>query len=565
MGNGILLCAACISGLCAILLLLPKDKKRIRMIATILWCISSILVVFANVLMVVYQVFSRFEFQYVYNHTSQNTALIYKISALWSGQEGSFLLWALVLSIMGVFVLRIKGKGSNRAFGVYAAISFCIFLMCFISQPFEKMTAIPQEGLGLNKALQDPWMVAHPPLVFISYSAMAVLFSLSALLYKDECSGVSKQIRTWLRISWFFLGIGIVTGSVWAYRALGWGGYWSWDPIENAALVPWLILCAFLHENEYCKRSVCLAPFSIACFGVFLARSGILKDRSTHAYTSGNSIVTIIILGFILGTLLFLVISKHRNNKKERIKNKFTVRDKRLITYILYAYAAFIFIGTVIPLLLNTETPILYYIVISIVFALGYSVLLLIWDFEQVKKRYMMMIVASTVLVIGIMAVSQSMKIWWYFLLWVCLLPLSLWAISGFRQKSGKYYLSHLGGVLLIVGAITSTTLSKDLYAKASLDCNNVLVAGIQIPLKELIENDTLIQSLPQTDIIIHCREIRPLSDGGLFIPYTTKPFILLFWIGCFAITVLPFVYILIKRLLYLFRSDGKHLNKEKD
>ena len=117
-------------------------------------------------------------YQYVYSHTNLNTELVYKISALWSGQEGSFLLWALILCIMGFFVLRFKGQDQNKVFGIYASITFCIIFMCFISQPFAKLSFMPADGLGLNEALQDPWMVIHPPLVFISYSAMAILFSL---------------------------------------------------------------------------------------------------------------------------------------------------------------------------------------------------------------------------------------------------------------------------------------------------------------------------------------------------------------------------------------------------
>ena len=127
--------------------------------------------------------------------------------------------------------------------------------MCFISQPFAKMLVIPLDGLGLNGALKDPWMVVHPPLVFVSYSAMAILFAFSATLSHIKSSDeVKSKILYWLRVSWFFLGLGILTGSIWAYKALGWGGYWAWDPIENAALVPWLILCGYLHENDIQKK-----------------------------------------------------------------------------------------------------------------------------------------------------------------------------------------------------------------------------------------------------------------------------------------------------------------------
>src|SRR5665647_3873731 len=168
MENILLLLAACICGCCMILSFVPIHSKQVKKIKLILWCLSFTLVASAIALLVTYQILSRFEYQYVYNHTSRDTALIYKITALWSGQEGSFLLWELILYIMGFFVLRFKGKGANQAFGIYAAISFCISLMCFIAQPFAKMAIMTNDGLGLNEALKDPWMVIHLSLIHIS-------------------------------------------------------------------------------------------------------------------------------------------------------------------------------------------------------------------------------------------------------------------------------------------------------------------------------------------------------------------------------------------------------------
>lgn len=311
----ILLTAVCLCGCCVILFFLSVKYTLFRIYAFILWSLSAVMIFSAAAIMIAYQVLSKFEYQYVYSHTGLDTAVIYKVSSLWSGQEGSFLTWALIMSVMSFFLLRIKGKDKYRAFGIYSIICFCIYMICFISRPFAKMSFIPADGMGLNEALKDPWMVVHPPLIFISYSAMAILFSLSANLSKKAVDDIVDRIRFWLRISWFFLGIGILSGSIWAYRTLGWGGYWSWDPIENAAFIPWLVICGYFHRNEYNKQSVCVVPFSIAAFGVFLARSGILKNRSMHAYTDGNLLITVIILCFIIGIALFLVLSERK--KKE--------------------------------------------------------------------------------------------------------------------------------------------------------------------------------------------------------------------------------------------------------
>jgi len=548
MGNVLLLLAACLCGVCVVLSFLQAHSNLIKKITLVLWSLSTALSLSATALMVAFQILSRFEYRYVYSHTSKDISLIYKISSLWSGQEGSFLLWALILGIMGFFVLRMKGKGANRAFGIYTTISFCIFMMCLIVQPFAKAALVPSDGLGLSAALKDPWMVVHPPLVFISYSAMAVLFSLSATLSQNANNEVAGRILIWLRISWVFLGIGILSGSIWAYRALGWGEYWAWDPIENAALVPWLILCGYLHCKELSNRLVCMVPFPIACFGVFLARSGVLKDQSAHAYANGNVIITGIILCFILGTALFFAFSVIR---KKTIQNnrRLSIHDKRLVNYSINGYAALIFIGTVAPIIINIKTPITYYTAISIAFSLTYSVLLLIQDLESLKRRNILMIAVSTVLVIGIVALSGSDRLWWLLSLWICLMPPCLWVVSGFHTKSPKYYLSHLGVVLLIVGAIGSSALCKEAFVLSRPDSNHVVIADTEIPIAKLAEKDVLIISLPMKDLVIECSKITLLPQGGILIPYETKPLILLFWIGGFAILAEPCIFIISGRL----------------
>jgi len=553
MENMLILLAAVFCGCCSVLSFAPVHIKKIKKTILILWCLSATLVASTTVLMITLQVLSKFEYQYVYSHTSRNTALIYKISALWSGQEGSFLLWALILSIIGFFVLLKKGQRASQTFGIYTAISFCIFLMCFITQPFAKMAVVPSDGLGLNDALKDPWMVIHPPLVFISYSAMAVLFSLSVTLSKNFNRAINDRVLTWLRISWVFLGIGILSGSIWAYRALGWGGYWAWDPIENMALVPWLVLCGYLHHKEYNNRSVCIVPFSIACLGVFLARSGVLKSQSAHAYADGNVIISGIIFCIFFTAFLYLTIAKIRNMATNKAKKCFFKNNPRLIIYCVNGYAALIFIGTVAPLILHIETPIAYFTAISIAFVLAYSMLLIAWDLEWLKRRNLLMIIVSTILVIGIMALSGTVKFCWLLLLWICLMPLSLWLVSGFKTKNWKYYLSHIGMVLLIIGAIGSSALGREGFITVNPNSSSIVVVGKEIPIAKLAEKDMLIISLPSMDIVLQYSKIISLSQGGSFIPYETKPLIILFWVGGFAIFFQPcFIFIVPKLKRYL-------------
>jgi len=560
MENILMLLASFLCGCCALLYFTPIPPKKLNKVLHILWYLTVALVTFTTVLMITLQVFSRFEYQYVYHHTSRNTALIYKISSLWSGQEGSFLLWAFLLCIMGLFVLKIKGQKSTRVFGIYSSISFCIFLMCIISKPFLKMEITPSDGLGLTQALKDPWMIVHPPLVFIAYSAMAILFSLSITVTKDSNKIINSHILTWLRISWVFLGLGILSGSIWAYRALGWGGYWAWDPIENTALVPWLVLTGYLHNKDYNHRSVCIVPFSIACFGVFLARSGILKDQSAHAYTDGNIIISGIILCLFMGAFLYLISTRIRKVNVTTKKKGFSLHDKRLIIYSINGYAALIFIGTVSPIILKINTPIIYYSAISIAFASIYSILLLVWDLEWLKRRNILMLVVSTIFVMGMIVLSGSIKFWWLLLLWICLMPPSLWLVSGFRTKSLNYYFSHLGMVLLILGTIGSSSLGKEASVITDADSNHIVIYGKEISLTELGAKDMLILTFPTMDIVVQTSKIITLSEGRYFIPYVTKPLIILFWIGGFVILASPGM-----RALFLRVKIFKHTNHDID
>ena len=187
-------------------------------------------------LIVYYLSVCDFTYNYVAAHTELSLKTIYRISALWAGQEGSIMLWAAVTMIIRLFGLKDK-----KADMVYSIICICLLALAVASNPFAAGGGQLADGRGLNEALQDPWMVVHPPLVFISYSTMGMLFA----------KGFTKVERSWLFASLFFLSLGIMTGSIWAYRELGWGGYWAWDPIENAALIPWLIMCALVHKRRY--------------------------------------------------------------------------------------------------------------------------------------------------------------------------------------------------------------------------------------------------------------------------------------------------------------------------
>jgi cytochrome c-type biogenesis protein CcmF len=545
MENALLLMAVCFVGTSAVLSFLFKQQKVLSIVLKILWSLAAVCIFVDIGLMVAYIVEGKFNFNYVYNHTDKGLAILYKVSALWSGQEGSFLLWAATLAFMGFFILWGKWNGSHHMFGIFSFISLCIFVMCFISQPFAQSGAAPGDGAGMAEVLQDPWMVAHPPLVFIAYSIMAVLAAHSVALSREPEPLMVNRILNWVRISWVFLGLGIFTGSVWAYRALGWGGYWAWDPIENAALVPWLMMCGYLHVKGKINRTRCVLPFVVACFGTFLTRSGILNEKSTHAYTQGNTLVSVIILGLLLSIVCWLIITrlfKKKETKKNTLKDLAgNIRDKKLmLSYIIYGYALFIFLGTIAPLIINIDTPMEFYLVISIIFVLAYTVLLLTWDLGILVRKNLWMMAISTVFVIVVALATHTANYGWLVLLWMCLMPLSLWIVSGFGTQNWKFYLLHIGMVLMIAGTITSSGLSKEMVVISQSNSARVNIDGSEIDIDGIQKKDVIIVQTLAEDIIVKCTDIQVMSDGSLAIPIVKKPMIILFWLGGFTMILSP-------------------------
>ncbi len=539
MENVLLAAAAAACGLASVLSFIPKCKK---IIPIMLWCFSSCLILACAALMAVYLAGERWDYVYVYSHTSAGLPLLYRISALWSGQEGSFLLWSAVSAVTGFFLLR-----RGRAFGVYAAVSFFIFVMCCVSQPFAVQAAQPN-GLGMAEALRDPWMAVHPPLVFMAYSSMAALASLPAAAPQ---SGTAQRIKKWSRISWALLGLGILTGSVWAYRALGWGGYWAWDPIENAALVPWLVLCGYLHSRDKQTPAMCVIPFTLACLGTFMTRSGILKDSSAHAYTEGNALISVSILVLVTAALCWAAIYKIRRNAIKRAKQRFlnSLKDAGLLfVRVIYAYAFLIAAGTAAPLVTHATTPEGYYTIISVIFVILCSVLLLLKDKEFLVRRGPAMLLVSTALAIAAAAAAGCTDILLIILLWICLMPPCLWLVSGFKNSAG-YYILHIGMALLVIGAVVSSGFGTEAYAAAPQSAGFITIEGASLPTAGLSNNGVIILSSVFKDVIVNAPDAFMMPDGGIAVPYVTKPLILLFWAGGLMTILSPGVLILLKKL----------------
>jgi cytochrome c-type biogenesis protein CcmF len=239
-----------------------------------------------------------FSLEYVAGHISATMPSVYVFTAFWSGQAGSMLFWALILSMYGTLAIA-TSRGRNRelipwATGTLSAILlFFIATTCFKANPFTRLDFIPADGRGMNPQLQNPGMALHPPNLYLGYVATAIpfAFAIAALFSRRLDAEWLGVVRRWTLLSWFFLTIGIVLGMWWAYVELGWGGYWAWDPVENSSFLPWLTNTAFLHsimiqEKRGMLRKwnvvLVVVSFLLAIFGTFITRSGVIE--SVHSF-----------------------------------------------------------------------------------------------------------------------------------------------------------------------------------------------------------------------------------------------------------------------------------------
>ena len=253
-----------------------------------------------------------FNIEYVAAYTSRNLPSYYIVSAFWAGQKGSLLFWAIVLSLFSALAQWLTSSRYRPLMPYVAGVTslttaFFISVMLFAANPFERLPYTPADGRGLNPQLQNVGMVIHPPMLYLGYISVCIpfAFAVAAMLARRLDTGWIHAIRKWTLLSWFFLSVGITLGMWWAYNELGWGGYWAWDPVENASLLPWLTMTAFLHsvmiqeKRGMLKRwnmGLIIGSFLLSIFGTFLTRSGVIS--SVHSFTQSD--VGYFFLGFLL-------------------------------------------------------------------------------------------------------------------------------------------------------------------------------------------------------------------------------------------------------------------------
>ncbi len=311
---------------------------------------------------------SDFSVRLVYENSHTAKPLIYKISGVWGNHEGSMLLWVLILALFGaaaaVFDANLPPSLRARVLGVQASVgaAFLGFIL-FTSNPFLRLDNPPFDGRDLNPLLQDPGLAFHPPFLYLGYVglSMAFSFAVAALIEGRVDAAWARWVRPWTLAAWVFLTIGIALGSWWAYYELGWGGFWFWDPVENASFMPWLVAAALLHsaivveKREVLKSwTILLAimAFGFSLIGTFIVRSGIITSVHSFANDPERGVFILAILAFFVGGALLLFTFRAGSMQAKGVFAPVSREGALVLNNILLAVAAFVvFIGTVWPLI----------------------------------------------------------------------------------------------------------------------------------------------------------------------------------------------------------------------
>ena len=310
---------------------------------------------------------SDFSVMDVANNSHTLKPLVYKISGVWANHEGSMLLWVLVLAVYSGLVAILQRGGerlTSAALGVQGllASAFILFIL-FTSNPFLRLDPAPFEGAGLNPLLQDPGLAMHPPMLYAGYVGLSAAFSYAAAALMVGEEGWARAARPFMLIAWIALTCGIALGSWWAYYELGWGGFWAWDPVENASLMPWLIATALLHSALATEKSgafrtwtllLAIAGFSLSLIGTFLVRSGVLS--SVHAFASDptRGFFIMVLIALAIGGALALFAVRAPTLQGGAAFSSISRETTLLLNNVfLVAACACVFVGTLYPLVLD--------------------------------------------------------------------------------------------------------------------------------------------------------------------------------------------------------------------
>src|SRR5439155_8573571 len=316
---------------------------------------------------------SDFSVLNVFENSHSAKPLVYKISGVWGNHEGSMLLWVLILSVFGALVALFGGNLPSRlratvlAVQSWIAVAFDLFILA-TSNPFLRIPDAPLEGRDLNPILQDPGLAIHPPLLYLGYVGLSISFSfaIAALIDGRIDAAWARWVRPWTLLAWMFLTLGIAMGSYWAYYTLGWGGWWFWDPVENASLMPWLAGTALLHSALVMEKRnalkvwtllLAIITFSLSLLGTFLVRSGVLTSVHAFATDPTRGVFILLILCVFIGDSLSLYAWRASALKQGGLFAPISREGALVLNNLFLTTAcATVFIGTLYPLALEVLT-----------------------------------------------------------------------------------------------------------------------------------------------------------------------------------------------------------------
>jgi len=333
--------------------------------------IQSTLIIICFFTLIAAFIISDFSLVTVYQNSHSLKPLFYKIAGTWGNHEGSLLLWAIILTIFS-FLFLIYNKDHPKKFRLLTLIvqntlilGFLFFIL-FNSNPFSSLSPVPSEGLGLNPILQDPALAIHPPLLYVGFVGSSIYFSaaIASLISNYTEKSFSYSIKNWILISWCFQTLGILVGSIWAYYELGWGGFWFWDPVENASLLPWFAMTALFHSLiVFEKRNIfyfwviilCLITFILSVTGTFLVRSGILNSVHTFASDPSRGVYILLFLSLMIFSSIFLLFKKYKNEDyklNQNSKETFILINNWFMMF----YLITVLLGTIYPIFTDALT-----------------------------------------------------------------------------------------------------------------------------------------------------------------------------------------------------------------
>jgi len=483
-----------------------KKNKKYTLKFNFISVYGLLIAVFLSFLLLTYShIISDFSLLNVFQNSHTTKPILYKISGVWGNHEGSMLLWILVLTLFNYLISKfyndLNFKFITKTLETQALIIFGFLLFTiFTSNPFEKIIPTQEDGLGFNPILQDPALAIHPPLLYIGYVGFSAAFSFSIAalnLNSNESAHWYKYMKPFVLVAWTFLTIGIALGSIWAYYELGWGGWWFWDPVENASFMPWLLGTALLHSLIIVEKKKSLQTwvlllsilvFLLSVVGTFLVRSGILTSVHTFALDPSRGMYILSFTALLGG---YSLISFGRNSKKYFSNNYFSFFSKEgsilLNNIFMVVVCATVFLGTIYPLLIEAFTnnkisvgepyfnSTVVPIIMPAILIMGIGPILS-WEKEdkiKIFKKIFPGIILTLLATIIIFLIYNS-----YSLIGLIGIALAFWIIFNnliiFIKKinnlSNGMTIAHLGVGFLILGITSSSIWQKEIVTKMKIN-----------------------------------------------------------------------------------------------